>query len=81
MEDSTEFKSNDFYLCACVLASGLGLKRIEKGQGKFMVFVFDDPLFQAEQIISDHWSRKLLIPTRSLIEAIHELKTRLHSGV
>lgn len=79
--EATEFKSNDFYLCACVLACGIRLKRVERGEGKFMDFVFDDPECKAEQIIADHWDRRLKIPTRQLIEAIHELKTRLHSGV
>lgn len=79
IEDHSEFKSNDFYLCACVLASGIPLKRVERGDGKFMVFVFDDPECKAEQIISDHWDRKLRVPTRQLIDAIHELKTRLHA--
>ena len=81
MENHTEFKSHDFYLCACVLASGLPLKRVDRGDGKFMVFVFDDPEFRAEQVISDHWDRKLMIPTRRVIDAIHELRTRLHSGI
>lgn len=81
IENQTDFKSNDFYLCACVLASGIPLKRVEHGDGKFMIFVFDDPDCKAEQIISDHWDRTLRLPTRQLIDAIHELKTRLHSGV
>jgi hypothetical protein len=81
MENQTEFKSNDFYLCACVLASGVRLKRVDWNGGKIATFVFDDPTGQAENTISSHWDRRLALPTRDLIEAIHELKTRIHSGV
>lgn len=81
MKDAMEFTSHDFYCCACLLASGMRLKRINRGVGKFVDFVFDDRLNQAQIIIDNHWNRVLQIPTRTLIEAIHELKTRLHSGI
>lgn len=84
MEDIKEisvYKNHDFYLSAICLAAGLTLSRLERGQGKFVIFVFEDPQKKAPQIISDHWSHKLRISTRSVIEAINELKTRLHSGI
>ncbi len=74
------FKSHDFYLSSCLVAAKLPLKRLEKGEGKLVIFVFDDPKHQAEQLISSHWNRTLCLPTRDLIEAINELKTRLYSG-
>lgn len=74
------YKSHDFYLSAVCLAAGLNLMRLERDSGKFVVFVFSDPENNASQIISDHWSRKFKIPSRNVIEAINELKTRLHSG-
>lgn len=76
-----EYKSHDFYLSACLIASGLILKRLEPGDGNFQVFVFDDPQQTASKIISDHWNRSNRIPSRDLVEAINELRTRLHSGV
>lgn len=79
--DTNEYRSNDFYLCACILASGMPIKRIERGTGKFMVFVFDDPMHKAEKIITQHWNRKLIISTRTIVDAIRELKTRVHSEI
>ncbi|MCM8787535.1 MAG: DUF5659 domain-containing protein [Candidatus Omnitrophica bacterium] len=80
MENLKEFSTKDFYLSACLLASGLILKRLEKNQNNFMTFVFEDPDNLAEKIIKNHWNRKHKIPTRDLIEAINELKTRIYSG-
>ncbi|MBI4038708.1 hypothetical protein HY384_02000 [Candidatus Daviesbacteria bacterium] len=81
LQETSLYKNHDFYLSAICLAAGLSLLRLERGQGKFVVFVFSDPQQKAQQIISDHWSHKLKVPSRSIIEAINELKTRLHSGV
>lgn len=81
MEQIQEYRSHDFYLSAIVLAAGLQLIRLERGAGKFVDFVFSDPEKKAEQIIANHWNKTLRIPTRSVIEAVNELKTRLYSGV
>jgi hypothetical protein len=81
MENGMEYRSHDFYLSACLLASGLRLKNVEASAKNYSVFVFDDPQNIAEKIISEHWNRNNSIPTRNLIEAINELKTRLYSGL
>jgi len=84
VNDSIDFprwKSKDFYLSCVVRASGTPLIDLEKGNGDFIIFVFDISPEKAEEIISLHWSRKLKIPSRDLIEAINELRTRLKSGV
>lgn len=81
MKNDKLFTTKDFYLSACLLASGLPLKQLQRREEKIVVFVFDDPKNIAKKIIQDHWSRKLIIPTRDLIEAINELKTRIYSGI
>jgi len=81
MEDEKIWKSNDFYLCAICIASGASLICLERGGSKFVTFVLNISPREAEKIISNHWDRKLKVPTRDLIEAINELRTRLHSGV
>jgi hypothetical protein len=75
------FKTKDFYIACCLLASGFSLKRLEKIKNNLFVFIFDDPKNQAEIIIKRHWDRTHKIPSRNLIEAINELKTRIYSGV
>jgi hypothetical protein len=76
-----EYKLKDFYTCAVLLASGLHIKRLEKSEGNFFTFVFNDSDLLAEKIIKAHWDRMHLLPTRTLIEAINELKTRIYSGI
>lgn len=75
------FKSNDFYTCAVCVACGAKLLSIEKTSHDFVNFVLNITPQEAQKIIKDHWNRELNIPTRDLVEAINELKTRLHSGV
>lgn len=81
MKNSQEFKTNDFYTSCCLLAAGLILERLERGNSKFVVFIFSDPQGKAEQIIRDHWNRRLKLPTRDLVEAVNQLKTRLYSNI
>jgi len=76
-----QWKSKDFYLSSVIRASGASLIGLETGNHDFVVFVFDISPEKAEEIISQHWNRKLVTPTKDLIEAINELKTRLHQGV
>ena len=74
-------KYKDFYLSSILLASGVTLLNLEKTDHGFVFFVFDISSEKAESIISSHWSRTLKLPTRDIIEAINELKTRLKSGI
>jgi hypothetical protein len=75
------WKSKDFYLSCVIRASGFELINLERNEHDFSVFVFDISPQKAEEIISLHWSKQLKLPTRDLIEAINELRTRLKSGV
>ncbi len=73
------YKSQDFYLSAVCLSAGLSLIRLDKNGERYVTFVFSDPQNQASQIIANHWNRTLMVYSRDLIEAINEIKTRLHS--
>lgn len=81
MKNVDRFKSHDFYLCCIILASGYSLVNLKKNNSNFVTFIFDISKEKANQIIKAHWDRELKIPSRDLIEAINELKTRLRSGV
>ena len=81
MENEDKWKSKDFYLSCIIRASGFELINLERNEHDFSVFVFDISPQKAEEIISLHWSGRLRLPTRDLIESINELKTRLHSEV
>lgn len=73
-----EYRTKDFYISACIIASGHSLVKIEKTNNKFSIFVLRVNPESAEKIIQKHWNYSLKLPTRNLIEAINELKTRLY---
>jgi len=79
MKDET-FNTKDFYIGCCLLAAGFNLLKLEPGNGKFVTFVFSDPKGNAEKTIADHWQRNLVLPTKDVISAIVELKTRIYSN-
>lgn len=79
--ENREFKLNDFYQAAVLKAVGFPLLRLERGKGKFVTFVFDDPEFMAGKTIEKYWAREVKVNARDLVEVINELKTRIYSGV
>ena len=76
--NANEYATKDFYLGACLLASRIPLIRLDRLNERSFNFVFEISTSNAEKIITDHWNRKLLIPSRDLAEAINELKTRIY---
>jgi hypothetical protein len=81
MESTKEFKLSDFYQSVILKTIGFPLIRLERGQGKFVVFVFDDSSHRAEITLNDYWNRKTSVVARDLIENINELRTRLHERI
>lgn len=79
--EKTEYKSNDFYHAVILKTVGYQLLRLQKGSGKFLVFVFSDPKSQAQTTIQNYWDHQIQVDARKIIETINELKTRIHSGV
>lgn len=75
------WRSKDFYLSSIIRASGVSLLELENTGHDFVVFVFDISPEKAEETILLHWSRKLNLPTRDLIDAINELRTRLKNKI
>jgi hypothetical protein len=81
MENTKEYRCVDLYIGASILAAKLPLLRLEHANHNQCAFIFDASPAVANEIILRHWGRELLLPSRDLIEAISELKTRIHSGV
>lgn len=79
MEMKQEYKTKDFYLSACLLAYGIPLLKLESIGNNIYYFVFGTSEKSAEQIIQSYWDRSLKLPVRNFVEAINELKTRIHS--
>jgi len=81
MENNREFRINDFYQAVILKTVGFPLLRLERGNGKFVTFVFDDPEYKAEEVLEKYWQRKIKVIARDLVESINELKTRIYSGI
>lgn len=74
-----EFKTKDFAQAAIAYAAGKKLLRLEKGSNKFLTFVFSDPQFEIEDLIENHYSGILKLPTKDVLNSFRELKTRIHA--
>lgn len=79
MKNLNEFKINDFYQSCILKVSNFTLLRLERGNGRFVVFVFDDPESRATEIIEKYWNREVQVEARDLIETINEMKSRLYT--
>jgi len=75
------FTSKDFYLSSCLLAAGIVLKYTSKAPAGFLTFHFDCTEDQANDVLNRHWSGKLRLPTKDVIEAIYQLKHRMRNGL
>lgn len=80
MKMKNEYKTKDFYLSATLLAFGIPLQKLETISSGIYFFVFGTSVESAEQIICSYWDRSLELPVRNFVEAINELKTRIHIG-
>ncbi len=80
MKKNIEYKTKDFYSACLLRALDHQFKRIERGESRFALFVFNDADQQAEQTISKYWSRQLPIEAKDLIDAIHDMKTLLFAN-
>ena len=76
-----KYNSTDLYLSCIILSYGIPLIEICRETEKRVSFTFDISPNKAEEIIQKHWNRELILPTRNLIEAIQELKQRIHSKI
>lgn len=80
MKDANIYKTKDFYLGATLLAYGIPLQRLENINSGVYLFVFGTSEQSAEKVINSYWDRSLKLPIRNFVEAINELKTRIHLG-
>jgi hypothetical protein len=79
MKNETEYTTKDFYLSACLLAIGIR-PELRKISDRTFLFAFPNSQGRIEKLLEKHWNRKLLIPSKDLVEAISELKTRIYDG-
>jgi len=74
-----EFRTRDFAQAVVAHAAGKKLLKLERGENKFLTFIFDDPEYEIEDLIENHFSGFLKLPTKNVLNSVRELKTRIHS--
>jgi hypothetical protein len=80
-KEEREIKLKDFYSAALLKALGYPLLRLERGAGDFLVFVYDDPEFTAEEQLGRYWEGQITCNAKALIDSIRDLKTMVHQRV
>lgn len=75
------YVTKDFYLVCILLTTKLQLIQIVRNESGIATFVFAYPNEIAETTIKKHWNRELQVISLDLVEAINQIKTRIHSGV
>lgn len=80
MEDVHEFRTKDFYLACVFRALGYPLMQLERHGKNYATFIFNDPDDKSSDIISRYWDKQVSIDSRTFVDAINELKTRLYAN-
>lgn len=75
-----EFRTKDFYHAVVLKALGFDLLGLDKSEGRFSIFIFDDKRQGAEETVKKYWDRALMVEPRAMVDSINELKTRLYSS-
>lgn len=77
---SHELRIKDMYSAAILRSLSYRLIDLDRSEGSYALFVFDDPKSTADQVLREHWDGELQVNSRDFVESIRELKTRLHGS-
>lgn len=79
MNMKANYETKDFYIACLFRSLGIPVLRLRPSESNFIIFEFSITSQKAEEIIQHYWNRQLQVEPRALIDAINELKTRLHT--
>lgn len=77
---SHELRIKDMYSAAILRSLDYPLIDLDRSEGNYVLFVFDDSNSTADQVLRKHWDGQLQVNSRDFVESIRELKTRLHGA-
>lgn len=80
MSKPSELRIKDMYSAAVLRSLKYPLIDLDRSEGNYVLFVFDDSNSTAEKDLRLHWDGQLDINSRDFVESIRELKTRLHGS-
>lgn len=72
-----EYITSDFYSACILRACNVPITDIFKTSKKTVAFSFSDRNNECSNLLDSHWDRQLNIPSKDLLDAISELKTRM----
>lgn len=78
MLNKNEVRIKDMYSAAVLRCLKYPLVDLDRSEGNFVMFVFDDSGATVEEVLRQHWDGRLEVNSRDFIESVRELKTRLH---
>lgn len=81
MPNKNEVRIKDMYSAAVLRCLRYPLVDLDRSEGNYVLFVFDDSGATAEEVLRQHWDGRLEVNSRDFIESVRELKTRLHGQV
>jgi hypothetical protein len=73
------YTTTDFYSACILRACRIQLTDIIKMSSKTVEFVFRENEKECNRVLKSHWDGELILPTKDVVGAISELKTRLHT--
>ncbi len=80
MQRKNELRIKDMYSAAVLRSLNYPLIDLDRSEGNYVLFVFDDSGSTADEVLRQHWDGELQINSRDFITSIRELKTRLHGN-
>ena len=80
MKDDSLIRLSDFYQAVILRVQQYKLVELEKVDSKQVIFVFKDKNKSAYSDIQKYWNRELKVQARDMVDAIVELKTRIHNN-
>jgi|GEM_PF-2425417 len=72
------FKTRDFSHSIVLLSLGYRLLELEQGGGNFVRFVFEINPEEAAVLWDQYWRKEIQVDAKTLIDSIHELKSRMY---
>jgi hypothetical protein len=73
-----EFRTKDMYSAAVLRSLSYPLINLDRSEGNYSIFVFNDKGLTAQETLQKHWNGQLEVNSRNFVESVRELKTRLH---
>ena len=80
MVNSDQLRIKDMYSAAVLRSLNYSLIDLDRSEGNYVLFVFNDPSLTADEDLRRHWDGELEVNSRDFVESIRELKTRLHGS-